>query len=85
MEAADHERLLERLMAYCRACGLRATARQQQQILALIDAIAAEGREHDLERALQLAPDYLDLPRVAAAIATPALKRGSMGYGSRDR
>ena len=72
--------MFERVLAYLAACGIAPSPECQRQAKALVAAVASEGRGSDLNRALELAPAYLDIPAPGIPRATPEMERGSIGY-----
>lgn len=80
MKASTHQSLLERVMAYLAACGIELSQEHQKQARALVSAVASEGNDRDIGRALELAPAYLEIPSSHVSRSTPSIDRGSIGY-----
>lgn len=81
MSRAVCQLALDRIMAYLRGCGLEPTPEICHKALQLVDRALAEANNGEvMELAMNMIPDYFDLPHIHVPQQRPTLKRGSIGY-----
>lgn len=81
MSRAVCQLALDRIIAYVRGCGVELTPEICRKALQLVDRALAEASNGEvMELAMNMVPEYFDLPRIHVPQQHPALKRGSIGY-----
>ncbi|MEQ5834027.1 hypothetical protein [Marinobacter sp. NFXS9] len=81
MKRAVCQQALDRLIAYLRGCGVEITSENCRKALQLVDRALAEAGSRDvMARAMDMIPEYFDLPPLAIPMQSPPLMRGSIGY-----
>lgn len=81
MPRAVCQQALDRIIAYLRGCGVEPTPDVCRKALQLVDrALAEADGESVMERAMNLIPDFFNVPQGAIPTQSPPLIRGSIGY-----
>ncbi|TBW51560.1 hypothetical protein EZI54_16940 [Marinobacter halodurans] len=80
MQRAVCQQALDRLIAYLRGCGVEITSENCRKALRLVDRALETGSHDVMARAMDMIPDYFDLPPLAIPQQSPSLMRGSIGY-----
>ncbi|HCW88593.1 MAG TPA: hypothetical protein DHU56_00785 [Marinobacter sp.] len=85
MQTAVCWQVLGRVLFYIDDCGIPLTTAHCRQALHLTEAALEAGTEAQVyARAVELVPDYFDLPEVLIPEQQPPLLRGSIGYHHND-
>lgn len=85
MQKTVCEQALGRVLFYLDDCGIPLTTAHCRQALQLTEAALEAGTEAQVyARAVDLVPDYFDLPEARIPEQQPPLYRGSIGYHDDD-
>ncbi|WP_165855297.1 hypothetical protein [Marinobacter sp. JSM 1782161] len=81
MPRAVCQQVLDRLIAYLRGCGVGMTSEDCCKALSLVERALREDPDGKvMERAMNLLPEYFDIPDATIPRQAPPLLRGSIGY-----
>ncbi|WP_339649454.1 hypothetical protein [Halopseudomonas pelagia] len=73
---------LQRVLDYLRLAGVRINPEVQKRALLLVLEALESMPEDPLAGSMRLLPEYFQLPEQPGLCQTPAIHRGSLGYGA---